>query len=190
MRDAAIEREPRDGRKKKSARGDPAEIPSAATEVYSRRVHPTVSGRCGVGVTNLEEPTLPQAGAAPRMATCTNCKRYCPMTFNYSFSSELEQTKNQAFHTSNQSWIVTPSSSRSAPSILNQSSFCSGDCLFSFLFSHELLSSRSPDVALHFFKRTDEQRQWLPSQTVAPQEINTATAPRLAEAVPPTHRPS
>ena len=44
--------------------------------------------------------------------------------------------------------------------------FCSGDCLFSFLFSKELLSSRNPDQALHFFKRTDEQRQWLASQSL------------------------
>ena len=30
----------------------------------------------------------------------------------------------------------------------------------SYLFAHELLSNKTPDVALHFFKKSDTQRQY------------------------------
>ena len=103
------------------------------------------------------------AFAAPSIMTvCHNCKRFTPVPFKHSFSTALEQTKNQSWKTHNSSWMVTPTASLT-PALAN-TVFCSGDCLFSFLFSNELLSSRSPDLALHFFKRTDEQRQWLASQ--------------------------
>ena len=92
---------------------------------------------------------------------CKNCHRFTPMPFKHSFSTELGQTKNQSWHTDNSSWIVTPTAAV-APALIG-ATFCSGDCLYSYLFSHELLSTRSPDVSLHFFKRTDEQRQWLAS---------------------------
>ena len=36
-----------------------------------------------------------------------------------------------------------------------ESAFCSGDCLFSYLFSRDLLSNQKADDALHFFKRVD-----------------------------------
>lgn len=95
---------------------------------------------------------------------CKNCKRFTPSPFQHSFSTALEQTKNQAWQTRNSSWIVTPTSSL-APS-LTGTCFCSGDCLFSYLLSHDLLSCRSPDLALHFFKRAElrEQQQWLATQ--------------------------
>jgi hypothetical protein len=100
--------------------------------------------------------------------TCKNCKRFTPMPFKHSFSTELEQTKNQSWRTHNTSWIVTPTASL-APA-LSGTTFCSGDCLFSYLFSHDLLSNKNPDQALHFFKRTDEQRQWIGSQLLVPGE--------------------
>jgi len=51
---------------------------------------------------------------------------------------------------------VTPATAEHATQLLAQSTFCSGDCLYSFLFSNELLSNEKPDVALHFFKRTGD----------------------------------
>lgn len=91
-------------------------------------------------------------------AVCTCCKRFTSMPFKHSFCASLEQTKNQSWQTK-PSWIVTPTSSLT-PSLAG-TTFCSGDCLFSYLFSQGLLSNdRTPDVALHFFKRVDEQRQW------------------------------
>ena len=133
--------------------------------------------------------SAPAAAKGP--ATCKNCKRFTPIPFKHSFSAALEQTKNQSWQT-NGAWIVTPTSSHSG--VLANTTFCSGDCLFSCtqrvrshgqrsnalpmptgsrfdagprrlattadLFSHDLLSNKRPDLALHFFKRTDEQRQY------------------------------
>ena len=82
-------------------------------------------------------------------ATCLNCRRYTPAPFKHSFSTELEQTKNQSWQPPNTGWIVTPTSTL-APG-LKGTTFCSGDCLFSYLFSHNLLSAKEPDLALHFF---------------------------------------
>lgn len=96
------------------------------------------------------------------MPACKNCNRFTAMPFKHSFSTALEQTKNQSWQTSNGSWMVTPTS-KITP-VLANTTFCSGDCLFSYLFSHDLLSNKTPDLALHFFKRSDEQRQWLGSQ--------------------------
>lgn len=90
------------------------------------------------------------------------------MPFKHSFVAALDQTKNQSWQISH-AWIVTPTSSHSPP--LNGTVFCSGDCLFSYLFRHDLLSNKSPDVALHFFKRSDEQRPWLGTLTSASDEL-------------------
>ena len=109
-------------------------------------------------------PRRDNPAATRAMAACHNCRRFTPVPFKHSFSTALEQTKNQSFAPQNSSWMVTPTASLTPA--LTGTVFCSGDCLFSFLFSKELLSSRNPDQALHFFKRTDEQRQFLASQSL------------------------
>jgi hypothetical protein len=123
-----------------------------------------------------------QLRAAPRPmvannAPCQNCMRFTPMPFKHSFSAMLEHTKNQSWQNSSQSWLVTPTSSMT-PS-LSDTVFCSGDCLFSYLFRHELLSNKSPDIALHFFKRADEQRPWLGSPWLEQAETSSSASRSL-----------
>ena len=110
-------------------------------------------------------------------APCQNCLRFTPMPFKHSFSAMLEHTKNQSWQNSSQSWLVTPTSTMT-PS-LSDTVFCSGDCLFSYLFRHELLSNKSPDVALHFFKRADEQRPWLGSPGLEQAEASSSASRSL-----------
>ena len=98
-----------------------------------------------------------EPAAMSNRGVCCCCKRFTSMPFKHSFSAPLEQTKNQSWNTRNGSWIVTPTVTDAAS--LANTSFCSGDCLFSYLFAHDMLSNDTvPDTALHFFKRTDEQR--------------------------------
>ncbi|KAL1519746.1 hypothetical protein AB1Y20_023254 [Prymnesium parvum] len=92
------------------------------------------------------------------LAGCKNCARFTPVPYVHSFSASLEQCKNQTWHTENAGWIVTPTSSELGTEAVANSSFCSGECLYSFLFSNELLSNKCADAALHFFKRVDAQR--------------------------------
>ena len=92
------------------------------------------------------------------MAVCKNCRRYSPVPYVHSFSASLDQCKNQSWHTANAGWIVTPTSSEAGTAAVSNACFCSGECLYSFLFSRDLLSNKSADAALHFFKRTDIQK--------------------------------
>ena len=102
------------------------------------------------------------SAGAPPAGACKNCARFSPTPFKHSFCAALDQCKNQSFATPNAGWIVTPTSRTSET--LTDAIFCSGDCLFSYLFTHELLSNKAPDTSLHFFKRSDEQRQWVSQQ--------------------------
>jgi len=92
------------------------------------------------------------------LPSCKNCQLHTPAPYLHSFSTPLDQCKNQSWQTSNNGWIVTPTSSAGGTAAMAESAFCSGDCLFSYLFSHDLLSSQKADDALHFFKRVDTQR--------------------------------
>ena len=110
-------------------------------------------------------------GAVPVLVChmiCKNCNRWDATPFKHSFTAALDQTKNQSWQTAH-GWIVTPTSAYT-PSLAD-TVFCSGDCLFSYLFNHDLLSNKTPDVALHFFKRTDEQRPYLASQQLTDGEL-------------------
>lgn len=112
---------------------------------------------------------------------CHNCGRFYATQFKHSFSASLDQTKNQAWQTRDSSWIVTPTSAHT-PSLAN-TMFCTGDCLYSYLFSNELLSTDlRPDVALHFFKRTDCQRQYLASPPPAAPNAGSSVGDRAAAA--------
>ena len=101
-----------------------------------------------------------EAAESSTMTVCKNCRRYSPVPYVHSFSASLDQCKNQSWHTSNPGWIVTPTSSEAGTAAVSNAAFCSGECLYSFLFSRDLLSSKSmeADAALHFFKRTDIQK--------------------------------
>ena len=88
------------------------------------------------------------------MATaCHNCHRFNATPYVHSFSAALNQTKNQSWQPGS-GWLVTPTTARGTDEIAG-STFCSGDCLYSYIFSHELLSSKEHDAVLHFFKRVD-----------------------------------
>ena len=92
------------------------------------------------------------------LPSCKNCQRFTAAPYLHSFSTPLDQCKNQSWQTNNNGWIVTPTSSASGTATMADAAFCSGDCLFSYLFSHDLLSNQKADDALHFFKRVDTQR--------------------------------
>ena len=109
---------------------------------------PSSGGRKGAG----------SAIAATELPSCKNCLRFTAAPYLHSFSASLDQCKNQSWQTSNNGWIVTPTSSEGGTAALAESAFCSGDCLFSYLFSHDLISNQRPDEALHFFKRVDTSR--------------------------------
>ena len=57
--------------------------------------------------------------------------------------------------------------------------FCSSDCLYSFIFAHELLSSKIPDAALHFFRRADVLKAAESSRGLAgsSEQISRVTSP-------------
>ena len=100
----------------------------------------------------------PSAEKEKELPSCKNCQLFTAAPYLHSFSTPLDQCKNQSWQTSNNGWIVTPTSSAGGTAAMAESAFCSGDCLFSYLFSHDLLSSQKADDALHFFKRVDTQR--------------------------------
>ena len=103
------------------------------------------------------------------MAGCKNCGRFTAVPYLHSFSASLEQCKNQSWHSTNAGWIVTPTSSEAGTQAVSNAAFCSGECLYSYLFSRDLLSNKSADAALHFFKRVDAQRH--PPRTGANGEL-------------------
>ena len=114
---------------------------------------------------STERPGSPLGGrkgasaiAATELPNCKNCLRFTAAPYLHSFSASLDQCKNQSWQTSNNGWIVTPTSTEGGTAALADSAFCSGDCLFSFLFSRDLISNQRPDDALHFFKRVDASR--------------------------------
>ena len=88
---------------------------------------------------------------------CKNCSRLTTHPYVHSFTADLERCKNRAWVGSGgaSGWIVAPSSGEGASAELEGASFCSGDCLYSLLFSRGLLSPKLEDRALHFFRRHD-----------------------------------
>jgi hypothetical protein len=84
---------------------------------------------------------------------CHNCRRFNATPYVHSFSTPLNQTKNQSWQPGS-GWLVTPTTARGTD-VIPGSTFCSGDCLYSYIFSHELLSNKEDDAVLHFFKRVD-----------------------------------
>ena len=108
----------------------------------------------------LKSATASAAGpsAEKELPSCKNCLRFTAAPYLHSFSASLDQCKNQSWQTANNGWIVTPTSTEGGTQAVAESAFCSGDCLFSYLFSNDLLSNQRADVALHFFKRVDAQR--------------------------------
>ena len=110
------------------------------------------------GIQRRSSASGPSADKEKELPACKNCHLHTPAPYLHSFSTPLDQCKNQSWQTSNNGWIVTPTSSAGGMAALADSAFCSGDCLFSYLFSHDLLSSQKEDDALHFFKRVDTQR--------------------------------
>jgi len=115
------------------------------------------------------------------LTRCKNCKRCTSRPLQHSFTASLDQSKNRSWVGSGEGgWVVAPSSHEHAAAELDGSAFCSGDCLYSFLFSRvrrplrpmrrpradasrvpppllgqDLLASTRPDTALHFFRRHD-----------------------------------
>ena len=84
---------------------------------------------------------------------CKNCHRFAATPYLHSFSAALDQCKNQSWQPGS-GWIVTPTTAQGTEAI-SGATFCSGDCLYSYIFSHELLSNKEHDAVLHFFKRVD-----------------------------------
>jgi hypothetical protein len=76
----------------------------------------------------------------------------------HSFTASLEQCKNRSWHTADSSWIVAPTTADLADDELQGATYCSQNCLYSFLISNELLCKQQVDSALHFFKRVDALR--------------------------------
>ena len=90
------------------------------------------------------------------LARCKNCTRCTAHPLKHSFSAPLDKCKNRAWVGSGEgSWVVAPSSSERAAAELDGAAFCSGDCLFSYLFTKDLLNPKELDTALHFFRRFD-----------------------------------
>ena len=106
--------------------------------------------RSGGGGANPEN-----GGKEKELPSCKNCRRFTAAPYLHSFSTALDQCKNQSWQTSSNGWIVTPTSAEGGTEAVAESAFCSGDCLFSYLFSRDLLSNQKADDALHFFKRVD-----------------------------------
>ena len=131
----------------------PRSHPTQCPHAYS---HPHLPPQAAA----LHSPSGAGAPADKDLAICKNCHRFNPAPYQHSFSASLDQTKNQSWHASNSGWIVTPTSSEIGTAAVSNAAFCSGECLYSFLFSQELLSNKTPDAALHFFKRVDAQRNW------------------------------
>ena len=69
--------------------------------------------------------------------------------------------------------------------------FCSSDCLYSFIFAHELLSSKVPDAALHFFRRADVLKAAESSRGLAgsSEQISRVTSPYSRRSSPRSASP-
>ena len=110
------------------------------------------------GIQRRSSTSGPSADKEKELPACKNCHLHTPAPYLHSFSTPLDQCKNQSWQTSSNGWIVTPTSAEGGTEAVAESAFCSGDCLFSYLFSRDLLSNQKADDALHFFKRVDTQR--------------------------------
>ena len=53
---------------------------------------------------------------------------------------------------------MTPTSCDATTAGVAGAAFCSGDCLYSYLFAHDFMTNKTADVALHFFKKVDAFR--------------------------------
>ena len=137
-----------------SAGGRSQHMPSSGQRTPPAFRHSTFE----TGVQRRSSASGPSAEKEKELPSCKNCMLHTPAPYLHSFSTPLDQCKNQSWQTSNNGWIVTPTSSAGGTAAMAESAFCSGDCLFSYLFSHDLLSSQKADDALHFFKRVDTQR--------------------------------
>ena len=101
-------------------------------------------------------PAAATSAHRPAPAPCKNCGRCTPAPYLHSFTAALDQCKNQSWRNDNSGWIVTPTSTEEGAQALAGAAFCSGDCLYSYLFSRDYLSSKAQDSALHFFKRQQQ----------------------------------
>ena len=86
------------------------------------------------GIQRRSSASGPSADKEKELPACKNCHLHTPAPYLHSFSTPLDQCKNQSWQTSNNGWIVTPTSSAGGTAALADSAFCSGDCLFSYLF--------------------------------------------------------
>jgi len=102
-------------------------------------------------------PARQPAERAELLPACKNCGRFSAAPYLHSFSAALDQTKNQTYQNSN-GWIVTPTSCDATTAGVAGAAFCSGDCLYSYLFAHDFMTNKTADVALHFFKKVDAFR--------------------------------
>jgi hypothetical protein len=90
----------------------------------------------GGAASYADRPTERTERPLTELARCKNCGRCTSRPLRHSFTAPLDQSKNRSWVGSGEgSWVVAPSSSEHAPTELGGSSFCSGDCLYSFLFS-------------------------------------------------------
>ena len=111
-------------------------------------------GARGVVVSLAPAPSRHHRGLhQKRKMACKNCHRFAATPYLHSFSAALDQCKNQSWQPGS-GWIVTPTTAQGTEAI-SGATFCSGDCLYSYIFSHELLSNKEHDAVLHFFKRVD-----------------------------------
>ena len=106
------------------------------------------------------------------LVKCKNCERYAANAYHHSFAAPLDQCKNRAWNANESMWIVAPTTAKNAKLEIQNSNFCSGDCLYSFLFSNDLLRSSEPDSELHFFKRVEVLKPADPSRTGVPVPIS------------------
>ena len=102
-------------------------------------------------------PARQPAERAELLPACKNCGRFSAAPYLHSFSAALDQTKNQTYQNNN-GWIVTPTSCDATTAGVAGAAFCSGDCLYSYLFAHDFMTNKTADVALHFFKKVDAFR--------------------------------
>ena len=92
-------------------------------------------------------PARQPAERAELLPACKNCGRFSAAPYLHSFSAALDQTKNQTYQNNN-GWIVTPTSCDATTAGVAGAAFCSGDCLYSYLFAHDFMTNKTADVAL------------------------------------------
>ena len=107
--------------------------------------------------TSSPPPSSRQPAERSELPACKNCLRFSAAPYLHSFSAALDQTKNQTYQNNN-GWIVTPTSCDATTAGVAGAAFCSGDCLYSYLFAHDFMTNKTADVALHFFKKVDAFR--------------------------------